>query len=41
LLADAAPDSTFLAFYLVDPADEPVTAYDRQFRARLGNRAGA
>jgi hypothetical protein len=35
LLADARPDSTFLAFFLTDLADPPVDADDARFRRAL------
>ena len=35
LLDGADASSTFLAFFVADPADEPVDAHDAVFRARL------
>jgi hypothetical protein len=35
LLDGASASSTFVAFFVVDPADEPVDAHDAAFRARL------
>jgi hypothetical protein len=35
LLDGAAASSTFVAFFVADPADEPVDAHDVAFRARL------
>ena len=35
LLDGADPSSTFVAFFVADPADEPVDAHDVAFRARL------
>ena len=35
LLDGAAPDSTFVAFFLADPEDEPVDAHDAAFRDRI------
>lgn len=32
----ASPSSTFVAFFVADPADEPVNALDHDFRARWG-----
>jgi len=37
LLAGAGPASSFIAFYVVDPEDEPVDEYDAAFRDRLNN----
>ena len=35
LLAQASPESVFLAFFLADPRDEPVGPHDAVFRSRL------
>ena len=35
LLAGADASSTFVAFFVTDPADAPVDAHDAVFRARL------
>ena len=35
LLAQASPESLFLAFFLADPRDEPVGPHDAVFRSRL------
>jgi hypothetical protein len=37
LLAGAGPASSFIAFYVVDPEDEPVDNHDAAFRSRLNN----
>jgi hypothetical protein len=35
LLDGAVPSSTFVAFFVADPADQPVDAHDAAFRDRL------
>ena len=35
LLEGAAPASAFTAFFVADPADEPIDAHDAAFRDRL------
>jgi len=37
LLDGAEPSSTFVAFFVADPADEPVDEHDAVFRARLAS----
>ena len=37
LLAGATPSSTFVAFFVADPADDPVDAHDAAFRSRLAD----